>query len=110
MQTDELAAQEACPHIKQERIIDRLGLMTEKPDGTVSAPVLAWHVQCVGCLETLLVSEAVPYGGGEKITVDKVAWALGADEGGSQQPTRPGQRMTLASMIRSHWRHRNARR
>ena len=45
-----------CPHTYQTRVIDRLGLMTEKPDGTVSAPVLAWHVECAAedCDEVLM--------------------------------------------------------
>ena len=104
--TDEAAQQEACPHTHQERLVDKLGLMTEKPDGTVSAPILAWHVNCVDCGTTLLVSSEISYDSGDKITVDKVAWALGAGE--SKPPPRE-LRPSLWSLIKANWRSQHER-
>lgn len=55
-----------CPHLKRTKTIDRLGLMTEKPDGSISAPVLAWHERCDHCHEIVAVHEDA-YGSGEQV-------------------------------------------
>lgn len=31
------------------KVIDRLGMMREQQDGTVSAPLLEWHFECPDC-------------------------------------------------------------
>jgi hypothetical protein len=35
------------------KVIDRLGMMRERPDGSVNAPVTAWHYECPSCGATL---------------------------------------------------------
>lgn len=57
-----------CTHLMQTKVVDRLGLMTEKPDGTISAPVLEWSIVCADdeCGEVLFVS-AEAYGSVEKV-------------------------------------------
>lgn len=38
-----------CPHQFLTKVIDRLGMMTENDDGTVTAPVLEAHYECTDC-------------------------------------------------------------
>lgn len=59
-----------CPHLLQEKVVDRLGLMTEKPDGTVSAPVLEWSIRCADCGVVLFVA-AEAYGDGRPLRLDE---------------------------------------
>ena len=46
-----------CPHEVRQKLIDKLGLMTEKPDGSISAPILAWSERCLGCYEIVAVHQ-----------------------------------------------------
>lgn len=46
-----------CSHIVRQKLIDKLGLMTEKPDGSVSAPILAWSERCLSCYEVVAVHQ-----------------------------------------------------
>lgn len=47
----------ACPHTNQTRVIDKLGDMTAGPDGRVTAPIKASHVECLACGETLYIPQ-----------------------------------------------------
>lgn len=41
---------DSCTHPGEPtKVIDRLGMMRERPDGSVNAPVLAWHYECPDC-------------------------------------------------------------
>lgn len=49
-----------CTHSGEPtKVYDRLGMMREQPDGTVSAPLLEWHFACSTC-GAVLSRHAVP--------------------------------------------------